>query len=325
MKRREFLALVAGGVVWPFATSAQQQGMPLIGFLSSRAPGDSAGVLAAFYQGLREAGFIEGQNVQIAFRWAEGNYDRLPALAADLVGLPVTAIFAAGGPPSALAAKAKTSKIPIIFSAVTEPVQVGLVTSVSRPGGNVTGMGLFADVWTKGAELLKQLVPKATVIAFLINPSSPSAETYTKAGAQAASTLGIDVRMLSASTEQTLDEAFASLSALKVEGLVVPNEPFLDTQRNRIVALSARYAVPAIYSIREYVVAGGLVSYGPSLADSYRQAAVYLGRVLRGEKPADLPVQQPTKFELFINLKTAKALGLVIPPNLLAIADRVIE
>jgi putative ABC transport system substrate-binding protein len=326
MERREFLALVAGGLVWPLAAAAQQRPIPLIGFLSSRSPGDSAGVLSGFYQGLREAGFVEGLNAQIAFRWAEGHYDRLPALAADLVSLPVAAIFAAGGPPSALAAKAKTSKIPIVFSAVTGPVELGLVASLNRPGGNVTGMSMFAaNLWSKSAELLKQLVPNATVVAFLINPSSPNAETYSKAAAEAASTLGIEIRMFNASTEQSLDEAFASLARLKVGGLVVPNEPFLDSRRNRIVALADRYAMPAIYSIREYVAAGGLLSYGPSLADSYRQAGIYLGRILKGEKPADLPVQQPTKFELFINLKTAKALGLAVPPSLLAFADEVIE
>jgi putative tryptophan/tyrosine transport system substrate-binding protein len=318
--------LFAGGTVWPVAAAAQQRPIPLIGYLSSRSAGDSAGVLAAFLQGLREVGFVEGLNIQTAFRWADGHYDRLPALAADLVGLPVAAIFAAGGPASALAAKAKTSKIPIVFSAVTGPVELGLVASLNRPGGNVTGMSMFAEnLWAKSAELLKQFVPNASVIAFLINPSSPSAEMYSKAAAEAASTLGVDVRVFGASTEQTLEEAFASLAKSKVGGVVVPNEPFLDSQRNRIVALAQHYVMPAIYSIREYVVAGGLLSYGPSLADSYRRAGIYLARVLKGEKPADLPVQQPTKFELFINLKTAKALGLAVPPSLLAFADEVIE
>jgi putative ABC transport system substrate-binding protein len=300
--------------------------MPIIGFLSSRAPGDSGGVLAAFYQGLREAGFVEGQNVQIAFRWAEGHYDRLPALAADLVGLPVTAIFAAGGQPSTFAAKAKTSTIPIVFSAVSDPVQLGLVASLNKPGGNVTGMSMFAeDLWAKSAELLKQLVPKASVIAYLINPSSPSTEMYAKAAAAASSNLGVGVRLLHAGTEQALSEAFAAFANSDAGGLVVPNEPFFDTQRERLVALAAKYAVPVIYPFREHVAAGGLMSYGPSLSDLYRQAGIYLGRVLKGEKPADLPVQRPTKFELFINLKTAKALGLIIPPSLLATADEVIE
>ena len=250
----------------------------------------------------------------------------MPAFAADLVGLPVTAIFAAGGQPSTFAAKAKTSTIPIVFSAVSDPVQLGLVASLNRPGGNVTGMSMFAeDLWAKSAELLKQLVPKASVVAYLINPSSPSTAMYAKAAAAAGSSLGVGVTMLHAGTEQTLNEAFANFVKSGAGGLVVPNEPFFDTQRDRVVALATKYAVPVIYPFREYVVAGGLMSYGPSLTDLYRQAGIYLGRVLKGEKPADLPVQQPTKFELFINLKTAKALGLIIPPSLLATADEVIE
>jgi putative ABC transport system substrate-binding protein len=300
--------------------------MPLIGFISSRSPGESAGVVAAFQQGLREVGFIEGQNVVIAFRWAEGHYDRLPALAADLIGVRAAVLFAAGGPPSALAAKAATPTIPIVFSAVNDPVQLGLVASLNRPGGNVTGMSLFAsELWEKVVQLLKELVPAATVIAYLVNPSNPSAEMYSKAGVAAARALGIQVHVLNASTEHDLEETFASLVKLGAGGLVVPNEPFFDSQRDRIVALSARYAVAAVYSIREYVVAGGLMSYGTSLADSYRRAGIYVGRILKGEKPADLPVMQPTKFELVINLKTARALGLEVPPTLLARADEVIE
>jgi putative ABC transport system substrate-binding protein len=327
MRRRDFISLIGGAAAaWPLVGRAQQSGLPIIGFLSSRAPGDSAGVLAAFYQGLREAGFVEGQNVQIAFRWAEGHYDRLPAFAADLVGLPVAAIFAAGGQPSTFAAKAKTSTIPIVFSAVSDPVQLGLVASLNKPGGNVTGMSMFAeDLWAKSAELLKQMVPKVSVVAYLINPSSPSTTMYTKAAAAAGNSLGVSVTMLEAGTEQALNEAFANFEKSGAGGLVVPNEPFFDTQRDRVVALATKYAVPVIYPFREYVLAGGLMSYGPSLVDLYRQAGVYLGRVLKGEKPADLPVQQPTKFELFINLKTAKALGLIIPPALLATADEVIE
>ena len=256
--------------------------MPLIGFISSRSPGESAGVVAAFQQGLREVGFIEGQNVVIAFRWAEGHYDRLPALAADLIGVRAAVLFAAGGPPSALAAKAATPTIPIVFSAVNDPVQLGLVASLNRPGGNVTGMSLFAsELWEKVVQLLKELVPAATVIAYLVNPSNPSAEMYSKAGVAAARALGIQVHVLNASTEHDLEETFASLVKLGAGGLVVPNEPFFDSQRDRIVALSARYAVAAVYSIREYVVAGGLMSYGTSLADSYRRAGIYVGRVER--------------------------------------------
>jgi putative tryptophan/tyrosine transport system substrate-binding protein len=326
MKRREFITLLGGAAMtWPL-TARAQQAMPLIGFLSSRSPGESAGVVAAFRQGLTETGFVEGQNLTIAFRWAEGRYDRLPALAAELVSLRVAVLYAAGGPPSALAAKAATSAIPIVFSADSDPVGLGLVASLNRPGGNVTGMSLFAsDLWAKNVELLKELVPTASVMAYLVNPSSPNVAGYLKGAAQAASALGIDIHLLNASTEHELDEAFAALAKLRAGGLIVPNEPFLDSQRDRITALAASNAVPALYNLREYVVAGGLASYGPSLPDSYRRAAMYAGRILKGEKPADLPVQVPTKFEFVINLKTAKALGLIVPPTLLARADEVIE
>ena len=257
---------------------------------------------------------------------AEGHYNRLPALAAELVGLRVAVLFAAGGPPAALAAKAATSVIPIVFSAINDPVGLGLVTSLNRPGGNVTGMSLFSsEFWAKNFELLKELVPTANVMAYLINPSSPSVASYLKGAAEAASALGIDIKPLNASIERELDESFASLARLGVGGLIVPNEPYLDSQRDRIAALAARYSVPALYNFREYVMAGGLASYGPSLPDSYRRAAIYSGRILKGEKPADLPVQVPTKLELVINLKTAKALGLDIPPSLLLRADEVIE
>jgi putative ABC transport system substrate-binding protein len=327
MQRRKVIALLGGAAVaWPNLARAQPSTMPVIGFLSSRAPGESANVLAAFREGLRESGFVEGQNLSIAFRWAEGHYDRLPALAADLVSLRVAALFAAGGLPSARAAKAATSTIPIVFSAVNDPISLGLVASLNRPGGNITGMSMFAsELWGKSFQLLKELIPTATVVAYLVNPTNPSAETYLKGASAGASVPSIDVRVLKASTERDLDEAFTSLAKQNASGLVVPNEPFFDNQRDRIVALAARYAVPAIYTIREYVVAGGLMSYGASLSDSYQRAAVYLGRILKGEKPLDLPVQQPTKFELVINLKTAKALRLTVPPTLLARADEVIE
>jgi putative tryptophan/tyrosine transport system substrate-binding protein len=320
------IAALGSVVACPLEARAQQPAILVVGFLSSRSPGDSTAVVAAFYQGLREAGFVEGQNVVIAFRWAEGHYDRLPALATDLVGLQVTALFAAGGPPSALAAQAATSTIPVVFSAVNDPVYLGLVASLNRPGGNVTGMSTFvADLGAKSVELLKELVPTAAVIAYLVNPSSPAAEIYAKEALTAARTLGIEVEVLNASTERDLGEAYASLAKLGAGGLVVPGEPFFDSHRETIVALSARYALPAIYGFREFVLAGGLMSYGTSLPDSYRRAGIYVGRILKGEKPADLPVQQPTKFELVINLKTAKALGLEIPPKVLALADEVIE
>jgi putative ABC transport system substrate-binding protein len=326
MKRREFMTLLGGAAAtWPLPARTQQA-MHLIGFLSSRSPGESAGVVAAFRQGLNETGFVEGQNLTIAFRWAEGRYDRLPALAAELVGLPVALLYSAGGPPAALAAKAATSAIPIVFSAADDPVGLGLVASLNRPGGNVTGMSLFSsDLWAKDVELLKELVPTASVMAYLVNPSSPRVATYLKGAAQAASATGIDIHPLNVSTERELDEAFASLAKLRAGGLIVPNEPYLDSQRERITALAARYAVPAVYNFREYVMAGGLASYGPSLPDSYRRAAMYAGRILWGEKPADLPVQVPTKFEFVLNMRTAKLLGLSIPPSLLALADEVIE
>jgi putative ABC transport system substrate-binding protein len=326
MQRREFITLLGGAAMtWPLPARAQQA-MPLLGFLSSRSPDESAGVVEAFRQGLRETGFVEGLNLTIAFRWAEDRYDRLPALAAELVALPVAIIYSAGGPPAALAAKVATSVIPIVFAAHNDPVAMGLVASLNRPGGNITGMSLFAsNLWAKNVELLKELVPAAKVMAYLINPSSPSAATYSSGAAQAAAALGIDIHVLKASTEREIDEAFASLAKLLAGGLIVPNEPFLDSRRERITALAARYAVPALYTFREYVLAGGLASYGPSLPDSYRRAALYAGRILKGEKPADLPVQVPSKFEFVLNLKTAKELGLEVPPMLLARADEVIQ
>jgi putative tryptophan/tyrosine transport system substrate-binding protein len=326
MKRREFITFLAGAAAtWPSAARAQQP-MLLIGFLSSRSPGESAGVVGAFRQGLRESGFVEGQNLTIAFRWAEGRYDRLPDLAAELVGLRVAVLCTAGGPAAALAAKAATSTIPIVFSAVSDPIGLHLVASLNRPGGNVTGMSLFAsDLWAKNVQLLKELVPGTSVVAYLVNPKSPMVAGYLQGAAQGARALGIDIRVLNASTEREIEEAFASLANLHADGLIVPNEPYLDSQRDRITALAARYSVAALYNLREYAEAGGLASYGPSLQDSYRRAAGYVGRVLKGEKPADLPVQVPTSFELVINLKTAKALGITVAPTMLARADEVIE
>ena len=323
--RREFITLIGGvAVLWPLAARAQQPAMPVVGFLSSRSPGESAGVVAAFRHGLGETGFVEGQNLAIAFRWAEGRYDRLPALAAELVNLRVAVLFAAGGPPSALAAKATTSTIPVVFSAVNDPLRVGLVSSLNRPGGNVTGMSLFtSDMIGKMAQLLKEMVPGAAALAYLVNPSSPSEEIYAREAPVVSSALGIRIHVLNASTEHDLDDAFASLG--KPDALVIPPEPFFDSQRDRIVALAARYAVPMIAGLREYVVAGGLMSYGASLPDLYRRAGIYVGRVLKGEKPADLPVMQPTKFDLVLNLKNAKALGIAVPDRLLALADEVIE
>ena len=327
MKRREFVILMSGAAAaWPFATRAQQPAMPVIGFLSSRSPGESAGVVAGFRQGLTEAGFAEGQNVLVAFRWAEGHYDRLPALAAELVGLRVAVLFTAGGPPAAFAAKAATQTIPIVFSAAMDPERIGLVTSLNRPGGNITGMSLYPlGLAAKSVQLLSRLLPGATLIGYLINPLNPGASVYTSEASAAANALGISIRILNASTEQELDELFASLPKSGISGLAIPAEPFFDSQRDRIVALAARYSIPAIYGLREYAVAGGLMSYGTSLPDTYRRAAVYAGRVLKGEKPADLPVVQPTNYDLVLNMKTAKSLGLNITEQLLALADEVIE
>jgi ABC-type uncharacterized transport system substrate-binding protein len=325
MRRREFLGALGGATAWPLAARTQAA-TPLIGFLSSRSPGESTGVVAAFRQGLRETGFAEGRNLAIAFRWAEGHYDRLPPLAAELVGLPVTLLFAAGGPPTAFAAKAATSTIPIVFSAVADPVEIGLVPSLNHPGSNVTGMAVFnASLGEKRIELTKELLPTVGVISYLLNPSNQSSAFEANGALAAARVLGIELRILNAGSESELDAAFSAAKNAGVAALIVSGEPFFDSQRERIVALAARHGIAAVYAWREYVLAGGLMSYGTDLPDSYRQAAIYAGRILKGEKPANLPVMQPTKFHLAVNLKTARALGLTVPPTLLARADEVIE
>jgi ABC-type uncharacterized transport system substrate-binding protein len=327
MRRREFITFLGGAAVaWPLTARAQQPAMPVIGFLSSRSPGESAGVVAAFRQGLRETGFIEGQNLAIAFRWAEGQYDKLPALASELVNLPVALLFAAGGPPSAFAAKAATSTIPVVFSAAADPVEIGLVPSLNKPSGNVTGMGIFnASLGTKRLELIKELMPDVRVVGYLLNPADRMSEIETKSVIAAFPALGVEVRILNAKSESELDTAFAGLEGLRIAGLVVSGEPFFDSQRERIVALAAKYSVATIYAWREYVLAGGLMSYGTDLPESYRQAAIYAGRILKGEKPANLPVVQPTKFHMAVNVKIAKSLGIAVPPRLLGLADEVIE
>jgi ABC-type uncharacterized transport system substrate-binding protein len=330
MKRREFIAGLGAAAGSPFiltqSSRAQQSPVPVIGFLSSRSPAESTGVASAFRQGLGEAGFVAGQNVAIDYRWAEGNYDRLPALATELVGLRVAAILAAGGSPSALAAKKATSKIPIIFFAVDDPIGVGLVESLSRPGGNVTGMSVFASALVaKRLGLLPELVPSAKTIAYLTNSSIRTTRLEVQSAQEAAKALGVDLQVLSASNDQEIEAAFAGLAELKAGAIVVAGEPFLDSRRAKVVALAAKHAVPASYGWRENVELGGLLSYGSVLKDSYRNAGIYCGRILKGEKPADLPVMQPTKFELTINLKTAKALGLTVPAAILTGADEVIE
>jgi putative tryptophan/tyrosine transport system substrate-binding protein len=324
-RRRELLLLLGGTVLaWPLAARAQQKAMPVIGFLSATAPGASAPQLAAFRQGLSETGYVEGQNVAIEYRWAEGRYDRLPALAANLVDRKVDLIAALGGTPSALAAKNATSTIPIVFS-VGDPVERGLVASFTRPDGNLTGVSSLDELTAKRVELLSDLVPQASVIALLVNSSNPTAERQTIDVQEAARTRGLQLHVLKAATESEIDAAFATLVQLRAGALVVPSDAFLNSRRDQLLALASRHAVPAISDWREFAVAGGLISYGASLTSLYRQVGIYAGKILKGAKPADLPVEQPTRFELVINLKTAKALGLTVPQSLLARADEVIE
>jgi putative ABC transport system substrate-binding protein len=326
MKRRDVITLLGGAAVaWPLAARAQQ--MAVVGFLSSRSPAESTYVVAAFRQGLREIGYVEGQNLIIAFRWAEGRYDQLPVLAAELIDLRVAVLFAAGGSPPALAAKAATASIPIVFSAVADPVGLGLVASLSRPGGNLTGMSVFTvELWSKRLEVLRELVPSAAVVAALVNPTVPTADYDQKELQMAAKALGIGLQIIEvASNERSLSVALMRLAELRAGAAIVQAEPFLDGQRDRLVEFFAQHAIPTGYAWRESVVAGGLMSYGNSITDAYRQAGRYTGRILKGEKPSDLPVMQPTKFHLALNLRTARALGLTVPATLLAIADEIIE
>jgi putative ABC transport system substrate-binding protein len=328
MRRREFITLLGGAaVVWPLAARAQQPAMPVIGYLGSESPDLFADILRAFRQGLNETGFVEGRNVAIEFRWAEGHNDRLPALAADLVRRQVTVIAAPGSTPAALAAKAATTTIPIVFQLGTDPVATGLVASLSRPGGNLTGVtSLNVEVGPKRVELLHELVPTATSIALLVNPTNPALAVALSRGVQvAARTLGLQLYVLNASTEHDLDGAFARLIQLRAGGLVIGTDIFFTSRIEQLAALALRHAMPAIYQYREYAAAGGLMSYGGNHADLARRAGVYTGRILKGEKPADLPIQQVTKVEMIINLKTAKALGITVPLVLLGRADEVIE
>ena len=326
MRRREFIALLGGAAaVWPLAASAQPA-MPVIGFLSGTSSAPFAHLVVAYRQGLREMGYVEGRNLAIEFRWAEGQYDRLPDMAADLVRRQVAVITTTGGDPAALAAKAATTTIPIVFTAGTDPVKSGLVASLNRPGGNATGVHILTAMMEgKRQGLLRELVPTVTRIAVLLNPTYTAAEVQLKEVEEAARTLGLQTQVLHASTELELDTTFATLGQLRVGALQVCADPSFNSRRDHIVALAARHAIPAIYEQREFAVVGGLASYGTSLADAYHQLGIYTGRVLNGDKPADLPVTQSTKYEFIINLKTANALGLEISPTLSARADEVIE
>ena len=325
MKRREFMSLLAGAAAWPLAARAQQPAMPVMGYLNSRSRDTDTPFLAAFHRGLNETGYVEGQNVAIEYRWADGQYDRLPVLATDLVRRRVT-VMAATSTPAALAAKAATSAIPIVFTTAADPIAVGLVDSLSRPSGNVTGVNSYlSDLGAKRLELLRQLVPTAALIGMLVNPNYPDAESQAKDVKEAARTLGQQVHVVNADSEGDLNRAFATFIELKADALLVSLDSFFLSRREQLVALAARHKIPVMYFARDFVLAGGLMSYGSDLADSYRQAGVYTGRILKGAKPGDLPVLQPTKFELSINTTTAKSLGLSIPDRLLALADEVIE
>jgi putative tryptophan/tyrosine transport system substrate-binding protein len=327
MRRREFIPLLGGAAAWPLAARAQQPGkLPTIGFLSSRSPGEAEYLLGAFRRGLKEGGFVEGQNLAIEFRWARGQYDRLPALAAELVSRGVTVLDAIGGEPVPLAAMRATSTIPIVFMMGSDPVETGLVKSFNRPGGNVTGVTLLTSMMEpKRLGLLHELAPGANLIGVLINPNFPEAVRQLPDLKEAARTIGRRLVIANASHDEELDAAFMSLVREHVGALLVGSDPYFNTRRDRIVAFAAKERLPAIYQFREYAVAGGLLSYGISLTDSYRQCGDYTAKVLKGARPAELPVQQPTKFELVINLKTAKALGLDVPIGLSAAADELIE
>jgi putative ABC transport system substrate-binding protein len=326
MKRREFITLLGGAAVaWPLAARAQQPAMPVIGYLSFGSPEFDAQRLTGLRRGLSQTGYAEGRNFVIEYRWAGNRPDRLAKLVADLVQLQVTVIVAPGLLP-ALAAKAATTNIPIVFSVGGDPVQLGLVSSLNRPGANLTGFNTFAgELGAKGLALLHELVPSAVVIGFLENPSNPIFELTTRDVLAAAAAIGLSVQILKVSTDRELDAAFVSLVQARTGALLVGNDPFFNSRQEQLIALAGHNSIPTMYSFKEFVLAGGLISYGSSLTEHYRQVGLYTSRILKGEKPADLPVQQETKFELVINLKTANALGLTIPPTLLALADEVIE
>ena len=326
MLRRQFVRLIGSAAFVPFAARAQQPTVPVVGFLSSRSPEEAAVHTAAFRRGLTEAGFVDGQDISIVFRWAEGHYERLPPLAKELVDLRVSVIAAGGGEPSARAARDATTSIPIVFVIGDDPVKVGLTASYNRPGGNLTGVSfLTGELGGKRLGLICELVPGPGSVGLLLNPKVLNSELQKRDVQTAALTLGRPLSVLYAATETDIDTTFETLKREQIRALVVQNDPFFDSQREKIISLAARYAVPAIYHIREFPASGGLMSYGASLSDVYHQVGNYTGRILKGEKAGELPVMQPTKFELVINLKTAKALGLDVSPSLLARVDEVIE
>jgi putative tryptophan/tyrosine transport system substrate-binding protein len=327
MRRREFIALVSGSAVaWPLIARAQQPAIPVVGYLGASSNSENAPFTAEFIRGLSEVGFVEGRNVVIEYRWAEGRYDRLPTLAAELVRNRVAVIFASGGQPSLRAAAAATTAIPIVFNLGVDPVSGGYVASLNRPGGNITGVNfLAAEIAGKRFELLRELVPNATTTALLVNPRGPASESERRAVEAAARDVGQAVLVLNVSTARDIEAAFTTLTEKRANALLVTSDAFLMRQRQQIVELAARNAIPSSFFEREFVAVGGLMSYGTPLRDTYHQSGVYAGRILAGAKPADLPIVQPTKFELVLNLKAAKALGLTVPDKLLALADEVIE
>jgi ABC-type uncharacterized transport system substrate-binding protein len=327
MRRRDLTILLAGAMGgWPSAVRAQQKTMPVIGILNTGAAGPAGPFDAAIRQGLSETGYVEGQNLVIEYRGAEGHYDRLPALAAELVARKVDVIVSTGGTPTALAAKSATSTIPIVFRTGGEAVEVGLVASLARPGGNLTGVSMLTDELTpKRLELLSELVPQAGLIGLLVNPNNASSERFIRDVQEAARVKGVQLTILKAGSASEIDAAFATFVPLHAGALVVGTDPFLSSRREQLVALASRHAVPAIYAWREFAASGGLISYGSSLTAAFRLVGIYAGKILNGAKPADLPVQQPTRFELVVNLNTAKELGITVPPSILARADEVIE
>ena len=326
MRRREFITVLGGAAAWPIRARAQQSAMPVIGFLNGQSAQAFAPAVAAFHRGLNEAGYVQGQNVAIEYRWAEGRLDRLPPLAADLVRRQVAVIAATGGNNSALAAMQTTSTIPIVFTSSDNPIERGLVASINRPGGNVTGVSWFnAELGPKRLGLLHELVPNATIVALLINPNNPESVRQPAELQHAGRAIGLELLVLTATSAGDIDAAFTAMVQNRVGGLLIGSDPFFLNRREQIIALAAQHTIPTVYSGREAAGAGGLMSYGNSLADAYRRAGIQTGRILKGTKPSELPVDQATKFELHINLKTAKALGLEVPATLLSQADDVIE